>query len=51
MTKSEAIAVLVDLATKRKPHGRHTVKQAVAVLEPAAPVAKQKKGAGNVKSA
>ena len=37
MTKEEAVQVMTDVATKRKPHSRSTVQVALAVLEPLPP--------------
>tara|TARA_R100001129_G_scaffold146951_2_gene108377 strand:- start:524 stop:685 length:162 start_codon:yes stop_codon:yes gene_type:complete len=36
MTKADAIIVMTDVATRRKPHNRAIIKEALAVLEPAA---------------
>ena len=36
MTNDEAITVMIDVATKRKPHSRNAIKEATAVLEPPA---------------
>jgi len=47
MTKTEAITLLIDVATKRKPHSRYALAEAVAVLEPAAPFKKPKKKGGS----
>ena len=52
MTKTEAIEILVDVATKRKPHSRFAITEAVAAVEPqaAAKKPKAKKGGTDVTS-
>ena len=34
MKKSEALTVVIDVATKRRPHSRKELQTAVSVLEP-----------------
>ena len=44
MTEKDAIEILVDIATKRRPHDRQTVATAVRVIEPVPVIVRKQTG-------